>query len=98
MFGDLMSNFQNQQEELQKQLKTLKVEISYQGIAILGNAAREIHNITVADELLTDKEMLEDILLETMNRFIYEVSKAEADAAQNAMQDMLPPGFSDLLG
>jgi len=67
MFGDLMSNMQKQQEELQKKLKTLSVDTFYEGVRITGNATKEVTNISVDNELMDDKEMLEDLLLVTFN-------------------------------
>ncbi len=93
-----MSNMQNQQEELQKKLKTLSVDTFYEGVRIAGNATKEVTNISVDDELMDDKEMLEDLLLVTFNKFLAQASQIEANEAQNAMKDMLPPGFENLFG
>lgn len=98
MFGDLMSNMQNQQEELQKKLKSLSVDTFYEGVRISGNATKKVTNISIDNELMDDKEMLEDLLLVTFNKFLAQASQIEANEAQNAMKDMLPPGFENLFG
>ena len=40
--------------------------------------------------------MLEDLLLEGVNRFVVEATKKEAEESQKMMSEMLPPGFEDM--
>lgn len=98
MFDDLMGNIEKQQAEMQKKLSAIIIEVKQEGVAISGNASKKINNITIAQELMEseDKEMLEDLLVSTFNRFIEDAQKAEASETQNMMNDMLPPGFGDL--
>lgn len=98
MFGDLLGNADKMQAEMRTRLKSVPVEISYEGIIITGTAAREINNVFVDENLLNpeSKEQLEDILVAGMNRFIEKVTTAEAEASAHMMKEMLPPGFENL--
>lgn len=100
MFGDLMSNMQQQQDVLQKKLKNLAIEVVFEGVRIKGNAGREVTDITISDSLFEvgSQEVLEDILLEAFNRFIIKSSELEGNETQNAMKDLLPPGLGHLFG
>lgn len=104
MFGDMMGMMQKikeaqkKVEETKKRLDTvylnetsndnlLKVEIT---------ANRTIKKIEIADELLSDKEQLEDYLILTLNKAIQkasEVNEAELSAvAKEGMPNI--PGLS----
>lgn len=98
MFGDLMGNLESQQAEMQKKMIQMPVEITMEGVTITGNAARQVTNISIDEGLLAsgDKEMVEDLLLTAINRFIIDASKLEAEETQKMMSDMMPPGFGDL--
>lgn len=98
MFGDLMGNMEQQQAEMYKKMAGISVDVVVEGISISGNASKQITNITIDPEVLKaeDKEMLEDLLLTCVNRFIEKAVKIESEEAQKLMQDMLPPGFGDM--
>lgn len=98
MFGDLMGNLEQQQAEMHKKMATITVDVTVEGITITGNATKQISNIAIDPELLEpgNKEMLEDLILTCVNRFIEKAAKIEAAEAQKLMQDMLPPGFGDM--
>lgn len=98
MFGDLMGNLEQQQAEMHKKMQQIPVEIKVEGITISGNAARQVTNVALSNELIqaNDKEMIEDVLLSAFNRFIEQATIVEANETKNLMSDMLPPGFENL--
>lgn len=98
MFGDMMKNMQSQQEEMQSTLKKIKLSVSKNGVSIEANAAREILNISIDEELLKDKEQLEDMLIVAMNDISKSIQQQEAIASQEMMNKMLPGGLSSLGG
>ena len=75
MFGDMMGMMnkiketQKKVEETKERLKTVLLdEQSADGLLkVTITASREIKNIEIADELLEDKEQLEDYLVLTIN-------------------------------
>ena len=98
MFGDMMKNMQSQQEEMQSTLKKIKLSVSKNGVSIEANAAREILNISIDQELMSDKEQLEDMLIVAMNDISKAIQEQEAMASQEMMNKMLPGGLSSLSG
>jgi len=102
MFGDMMNKIKEAQvkvEETKKRLDTVTMEEkSADGllkITITGN--REIKNIEVAEELLEDKEQLEDYLVLNLNKAIKKASDMnEAELAAAAQEGM--PDISGMMG
>lgn len=94
----MMKNMQSQQEEMQKTLKKIKLSVSKNGISIEANAAREILNISIDQELMNDKEQLEDLMIVAMNDINKAIQDQEAVASQDMMNKMLPGGLAGLGG
>ncbi|WP_262507280.1 YbaB/EbfC family nucleoid-associated protein [Salegentibacter salinarum] len=106
MFGDMMGMMnkiketQQKVEETKERLKTVTIEEkSSDGLLkVTISATREIKNISVADELMEDKEQLEDYLVLTLNKAISKASdihEAElAAVAKDGMPDI--PGLDQL--
>ncbi|MFI2743204.1 YbaB/EbfC family nucleoid-associated protein [Zhouia sp. PK063] len=103
MFGDLMGMMgkiketQKKVEETKERLNTVLLdEQSSDGLLkVTLTANREIKTIEVSEELLTDKEQLEDYLILTLNKAIKkatEVNETElAAVAKEGMPDI--PGM-----
>lgn len=108
MFGDMMGMMnkiketQKKVEETKERLKTVLLdEQSADGLLkVTITANREVKNIEIADELLEDKEQLEDYLVLTLNKAISratEVNENElAAVAKEGMPDI--PGMNEMLG
>ncbi|NJW52542.1 YbaB/EbfC family nucleoid-associated protein [Salinimicrobium oceani] len=107
MFGDMMGMMnkiketQKKVEETKERLKTVLLDEKSADdlLKVTITASREIKNIEIADELLEDKEQLEDYLVLTLNKAIAratEVNEAElAAVAKEGMPDI--PGMNDML-
>ena len=103
MFGDMMGlmgklkETQQKVEETKKRLDHVLIdEKSSDGLlTVTITANRKIKNITVSDELLQDKEMLEDYLVTVLNKAIEkatDVNEAElAAVAKDGMPNL--PGM-----
>jgi DNA-binding YbaB/EbfC family protein len=92
-------------EEMKKQMHDALLAITVEGEAgggmlkIKANAARQILDVTIDPSLdLTDKEQLEDLILEATNRVIAAASMKEQEESQAMMSKLLPPGMGDLGG
>jgi len=106
MFGDMMGMMNKLKETKEKveatkeRLKTVLIdEQSADGLLkVTLTAAREIKNISIADELLEDKEQLEDYLVLTLNKAIKRASDINdmelAAVAKDGMPDI--PGLDML--
>lgn len=106
MFGDMMG-MMNKIKETQKKVEETKVRLnsvlideqSSDGLLKVSiTANRQIKSLSIADELLEDKEQLEDYLVLTLNKAITkagEVNEAElAAVAKEGMPDI--PGLDML--
>lgn len=94
MFGDMMNKLQETQkkvEETKERLKNVSLQESTTDdlLKITISATREIKQIEIADELLEDKEQLEDYLILTLNKAIQKANDMhEAEIAAVAKQGM----------
>ncbi|TXK70908.1 YbaB/EbfC family nucleoid-associated protein [Mesonia sp. HuA40] len=94
MFGDMMNKLQETQkkvEETKERLKNVSLQESTTDdlLKITISAAREIKHIEIADELLEDKEQLEDYLILTLNKAIQKANDMhEAEIAAVAKEGM----------
>jgi len=97
MFGDMMrmmgklKETQKKVEETKERLHTVLIdELSNDNkLKITITANRTIKSISIDDELLQDKEMLEDYLILTLNKAIEQATKVnEAELAAVAKEGM----------
>jgi hypothetical protein len=102
MFGDMMGMMNKLKETKEKveatkeRLKTVLIdEQSADGLLkVTITAARDIKNITIADELLEDKEQLEDYLVLTLNKAI----KRASDLNEMELAAVAKDGMPDIPG
>ncbi|WP_027393676.1 YbaB/EbfC family nucleoid-associated protein [Aquimarina latercula] len=97
MFGDMMGMMgklketQKKVEETKKRLDTVLVDENSTDnlLKVTITANREIKSISIADELLNDKEQLEDYLILTLNKAIAKATSVnEAELAAVAKEGM----------
>ncbi|AXT54883.1 YbaB/EbfC family nucleoid-associated protein [Aquimarina sp. MMG015] len=97
MFGDMMGMMgklketQKKVEETKKRLDTVLVDENSTDnlLKVTITANREIKSISIADELLKDKEQLEDYLILTLNKAIAKATSVnEAELAAVAKEGM----------
>ncbi|MFN7045231.1 MAG: YbaB/EbfC family nucleoid-associated protein [Flavobacterium sp.] len=97
MFGDIMGMMgklketQQKVEETKKRLDFVLIdEISADGLLeVTLTANRKIKNITISDDLLSDKEMLEDYLVNVLNKAIEKATNVhETELAAVAKEGM----------
>ena len=97
MFGDIMGMMgklketQQKVEETKKRLDFILIdEKSNDGLLeVTLNANRKIKSITISDDLLNDKEMLEDYLVTTLNKAIEKATNVhETELAAVAKEGM----------
>ncbi|GGG43959.1 nucleoid-associated protein [Croceivirga lutea] len=103
MFGDLMGMMgklketQKKVEATKERLKTVTVEEKSNDdkIKVTLTANREIKSIHISDELLSDKEQLEDYLILTLNKAIDKATKIQEAELAAVAKDGMPniPGM-----
>ena len=100
MFGDLLGNFQEKQEALKAKLAEIKVhaESGDGAVKVTANCARQIVNIDIDKDAINwdDKEEVEDLVLEAVNRALVLAGEKEKEEAQNLVKDIMPPGLGGL--
>ncbi|WP_417886930.1 YbaB/EbfC family nucleoid-associated protein [Zunongwangia sp.] len=106
MFGDMMgmmSKIKEAQENVEKtkeRLKTVLIdEQTTDGLLkVTVTAAREVKSINVADELLEDKEQLEDYLVLTLNKALTKAGEINERELGAAAKDGMPniPGLDNM--
>lgn len=84
-------------EEIQKQMQEALTNIIVEAdagdgaIRIKANAARQILDVSISENLdMDDKEQLEDLLLEAMNRVIAKAAVKEQEESQNMLGKIMP--------
>lgn len=103
MFGDMMGlmgklkETQQKVEETKKRLDHVLIdEKSTDGLlTVTITANRKIKNITLSDELLQDKEMLEDYLVNVLNKAIEKATDVNETELAAVAKDGMPniPGM-----
>ncbi|OBX21787.1 hypothetical protein LX77_00085 [Gelidibacter algens] len=103
MFGDMMG-MMNKLKETQKKVEETKERLNYVlvdeqstdgKLKITLTANRSIKSITIDDELLQDKEMLEDYLIMTINKAIEKATNVNETELAAVAKDGMPdiPGL-----
>ncbi len=106
MFGDMMGMMnkikeaQEKVEATKERMKTVMIdESSNDGLLkVTVSANRDIKSISIADELMEDKEQLEDYLILTLNKAITRASEINEREVAAAAKDGMPdiPGLDML--
>lgn len=100
MLDNMLQNADGIQAEMLAELKAIIVKEEMNGISIEANAAREIKNISINDDLLSkeNKEQLEDFLVIGLNKVLNQIAEKEKEQSQKLLQKMMPGGFGNLFG
>ena len=103
MFGDMMG-MMNKLKETQNKVEATKIRLntvlldessSDQKLKVTITANRTLKSINIDDELLKDKEMLEDYLILTLNKAIERATKVNETEIAAVAKEGLPniPGM-----
>ena len=96
MLGDM----EERQKEMRQKLAEIMVEGTAQGgaVKVVANANREITDIRIDREKLDweDVEMVQDLVLDATNKALAAAAAKEAEATQEMVKNMLPPGMGNL--
>jgi hypothetical protein len=106
MFGDMMGMMgklketQQKVEETKKRMDTvlLTEKSNDNQIEVTITANREIKKIDISNDLLSDKEQLEDFLILTLNKAIQQATKVNEAELAAVAKDGMPniPGMDSL--
>ena len=108
MFGDIMGMMgklketQEKDAQTKERLNTVLIdEQNSEGtIKVTLTANREIKNISIAEELLSDKEQLEDYLVITLNKAIARATTVNETELAAVAKEGMPniPGLDNMFG
>ncbi|GAA4272253.1 YbaB/EbfC family nucleoid-associated protein [Aquimarina gracilis] len=107
MFGDMMGMMgklkeaQKKVEDTKKRLDTVLIDENSSDnlLKVTLTANREVKSITIADELLQDKEQLEDYLVLTLNKAITKATQVNESELAAAAKEGMPniPGLGKFM-
>lgn len=98
MFDGLMKQFEETQKKMSEQLSKEIIECADGSgqIKIKVDGNNKILDLSIAEELLTadNKEMLEDLLIETITKSTQLATEKQKQVSQNSVSDILPGGMN----
>ena len=96
----MFDQLESKKEALIKKLSETIIEEKMEGITISVSCTRVIKNITISQEMMNDgdKEAIEDLLMETLNRAFEKAESEEMKAMQEMITQSLPSGFGGMEG
>nr|BCX00595.1 MAG: hypothetical protein KatS3mg041_0641 [Bacteroidota bacterium] len=94
LFGKLRE-LENRMAQLQAELerKTTTVEVGGGMVRITASAAGKIHRISIDPAVLSEGDILEDLLTAGVNKAIEEARKLAQEETARLTAELLPPGF-----
>ncbi len=100
MFGNMLGDMEDRQKEMRKKLAEIQVEgTSPDGaVKVVANANRQITDLQIDRDKLDweDVEMVQDLVIDAVNKALDAAAAKETEATQEMVKDMLPPGMGDL--
>ncbi|MDR3244782.1 MAG: YbaB/EbfC family nucleoid-associated protein [Elusimicrobiota bacterium] len=79
--------------EMDKNLKSIYLEIEHKGIKIKANAKCEFLSLDIPQDLLSDKEKAQKTLLDAFNEAAKKSQEKMAQASKDMMGDLNIPGL-----
>lgn len=93
MFGNMMGKLQEmkqQMDNIKSKLETIHVNGESQGVIVTANGNRKIISISVSNEIVGDKEKIEELVLIATNRALAEAEKVNEREMQSAAMGIIP--------
>jgi DNA-binding YbaB/EbfC family protein len=90
---------QSQTDEMKKKLENMFVEAEAENglIKVTATGNKRITNISINDEIISDKEALEDLIIVAVNKAIVKAEELHEKEMGSIAQNMLP-GFGNIFG
>lgn len=94
MFGSNMmgklQEMKQQMENIKNKLETTLVKGEAQGVIVTANGNRKVLSISVPNEILGDKEILEELIVLATNRALAEAERINEKEMQSAAMGLMP--------
>ncbi len=101
MFGNMMQKLEEQQQIVQEQINALEIKSkSSDGeVSVQINGNHEITNLEIDfQKINNDSEMLEDLIITTLNKAHLEINQTIEELTKNTVSDIIPSGLGNLFG
>ncbi len=102
MFEDIFKQLQNQSSETKKKMDSIRTEVESENgkLKIIADGNKQIKDIIISPELLSDVEQLQDLLLVTINRALEQAGKISTSEMQGLAKNLLPdlPDLNNIFG
>lgn len=89
MMGKLQE-MKQQMENIKNKLETTLVKGEAQGVIVTANGNRKVLSISVPNEILGDKEILEELIVLATNRALAEAERINEKEMQSAAMGLMP--------
>lgn len=98
MFGNMLAQMQQQQEQLQAKLKEARITEKTDGVSVTVSGDRTVQTVSVDPQIFADgdPEQLEDLLVIAVNRALQKAADMEKKESEKLMSGMLPGGLGSL--
>ena len=98
MLDGLMKQFEETQKKMTEQLaaEIIEVQDSTKQISVKLDGNNTILDLSIDEKMLVpeNKEMIEDLLIDTFNQAISQAKQKQNEASQNSVSDILPGGMN----
>lgn len=99
MFNKLLEQVEQRKAEIVKSLNSVTVEADAEGglVKVKANGNKKIISIEISDEIMSDRESLEDLIIVAINRAI-EKSEKVFDESMKSVAGELVPDMKSMFG
>jgi len=98
MLDGLMKQFEETQKKMNEQLaaEIIEVQDNSKQISIKVNGNNTLLDLSIDEQMLKveNKEMIEDLLIDTLNQAMALAKQKQNEASQNSVSDILPGGMN----
>ncbi len=99
MFDNLMSQMQEQANEIKKKLNNTSVEAEAENglVKVKATGNKKILSVEISNDIADDKETIEDLVVVALNKALEKADKIAAEETGTMTKGMLP-GLENLFG
>jgi len=100
MLNKLMSQMQEQANEIKKKLEdtVIEAEVENGSVKVKASADKKILSVEISDEILNDKEAVEDLVALAINKVLEKAEEISQKETGAMTKNILPGGFGNIFG
>ena len=98
MFDKLMSQMQEQADEIKKKLDDTIVEAEAENglVKVSAAANKKILSVEISENIAGDKDKIEDLIIVAVNKVLEKAEEISQKETENMAKNMLPGGFGNM--